>query len=104
MLLLTDTQKATLTLDPRDAKGKKAVLDGVPVWTVADETIATLVVSSDGLTADVVAVDVGATQVNVTADARIGPEVKEIVGTLDVQVSGGEAVSLNISAGAPTEQ
>jgi len=104
MLLLTTTQKATLSLDPRDAKGNPAPLDGVPSWTVADASVATLDVSPDGLFATINAAAVGATQVNVTADARIGPDVREISGVLDVQVSPAEAVTLGISAGPAEEQ
>lgn len=104
MLLMTTTQKATLSLDPRDAKGNVASLDGVPVWTVADPAVATLVINADGLSADVVSAGLGSTQVNVTADARFGPEVREISGVLDVQVSPAEAVTLGISAGTPVEQ
>lgn len=104
MLLITTTQKATLTLDPRDAKGNPAKLDGIPEWSVADTSVATVEVGPGGLTATVVAVAVGSTQVNVKADARIGPEVKELAGVLEVQVSSAEAVTLGISAGEPSEQ
>lgn len=104
MLLMTVTQKAQLALEPKDARGNPAPLDGVPVWTVANPAVATLTVSPDGLTAEVVAVGLGSTQVNVTADARIGPDVREISGVLDVQISPAEAVTLGITASSPVEQ
>lgn len=104
MLLMTSVQKATLTLDPRDAKGHPAALDGAPSWTVADPTVATVEVADDGLSAVVVAQGVGVTQVNVVADAKIGPEVKELAGVLEVQVSAAEAVTLGISASTPEDQ
>lgn len=104
MLLMTSTQQATLSLDPRDAKGHPAALDGVPVWSVADPAVATVTPAADGLSAIVAGVAPGSTQVNVVADARIGPDVREIAGVLDVQIAPAEAVSLGISAGTPTEQ
>jgi hypothetical protein len=105
MLLLTVTQKASLTLDPRDAKGNPAVLDGVPVWTSSDAAVVEVTPAEDGLSAVVRAVGpVGAAQVNVTADARLGEEVVNLSGVLDVQVQAGEAVSLGIATGAPEEQ
>jgi len=105
MLLLTVTQKATLTLDPRDAKGNPAALDGAPVWSSSDEGVAVVEVSTDGLNAVVKAAGlVGTAQINVTADARLNEEVVPIVGVLDVTVQAGEAVSLGIATGTPEEQ
>jgi len=105
MLLLTVTQKCSLTLDPRDAKGNPAPLDGAPMWSSSDTSIVTVQTSQNGLAAEVVAVGVvGNAQVNVTADARIGPDVVSISGTLDVSVLAGEAVTLGISTGTPEEQ
>lgn len=105
MLLLTATQKCGLTVDPRDSRGNVAPLDGAPTWTVSDPTILLLSVADDGLSAEVSAVGVlGTAQVNVSADARIGPDVKTIAGTLDVEVKASEAVTIGISSGAPAEQ
>ena len=46
----------------------------------------------------------GATQISVTADADLGEGVTPIVGTLSIDVVGGQAVSINIVAGTPAEQ
>ena len=43
-------------------------------------------------------------QVNVKADADLGEGVTEIIGTLDVEVQAGAAVSMTVNAGTPTEQ
>lgn len=106
MLLLTDTQKASLSIAPVDAKGNPAkVQDGSVVWSAADSTIVTLTPSADGLSCDCAAAGpLGTTQVNVSADADLGDGVTTIAGTLDVQVQAGQAVSLGISAGTPVEQ
>lgn len=104
MLVLTDSQKAVLSISPVDKKEFPAAVDGVPVWTVADSTVASLTPSEDGLSASIVAEAPGTTQINVTADADLGEGVVELIGTLDVQVTAGQAVSLNISSSAPEEQ
>lgn len=105
MLLLTVTQKCSLFLDPRDAKGNPAALDGVPDWSSSDPSVVEVLPAVDGLSAVARAVGpVGSAQVNVTADARIGPDVVAISGTLDVTVQAGEAVTLGIGTGTPEEQ
>lgn len=104
-LLLTDVQKATLKIAPVGAKGNPAPVDGVPAWSVADPTILTITPAADGLSADVASVGpLGASQVNVSADADLGAGVTTIAGTLDVTVAASQAVSLNISAGTPVNQ
>lgn len=105
MLILTTTQKSTLTLDPRDAKGNPAKLDGIPVWSTANPAVGALDVAPDGLSATFVAGEVGATQVSVVADADLDEgEVRELTGVLDVEVKAAEAISLGVGAGAPEEQ
>ena len=102
MLLLTVDQKVTLTIRPVDRGGNPAPMDGVPTWSTTDPELLTLTPSEDGLSCDVVTSGkLGAGQVNVTGDARLGEEVKAIGGALDVQVSAGEAVSLTVEAGVP---
>jgi hypothetical protein len=105
-LLLTDTQKVTLSIQPVDAKGFAAKVDGVPVWSVSDPTIGGIAIvdANTGLSAVFTALLPGVCQVNVTADADLGPGVTSISGTLDVQVEPGQAVSLSITAGAPVAQ
>ena len=103
-LTLTDSQKAALTIAPVDAKGAPASLDGAPVWASSDETIVTVAASADGLSAEVSAVRPGAATVTVTGDSLIGDGTTPIVGTLDVTVIAGQAVKIDITAGAPVDQ
>ena len=103
MLLLTVDQKVVLTIRPVDRGGNPAPLDGVPVWSTTDTDLLTLTPAADGLSCAVITTGkLGAGQVNVVGDARIGDEVKNISGALDVNVQAGEAVNLTIEAGAPT--
>lgn len=105
MLTLTDTQQVTLFINPTDKKNHPSELDGPPVWTSSDPTVATVEAAPDGLSALVKATDnLGPVQVNVVADVVMGEEVKPLVGVLDVTVVAGETVSLGITAGTPEEQ
>ena len=103
-LILTDSQQATLTIQPVDKAGNAAAVEDV-AWTTSDDTVLTVTPSEDGLTA-VVAITgkLGVAQVNVTADAQIGEGAVEITGVLDVEVKAGQAVALSIAAGAPEEK
>lgn len=102
MLQLTDVQKCTLTIAPVDAAGNPAALDGAPAWTSSNPTVLDVVAGSDGLTAVVTALGpLGDSQVSVSADARVGPDVVTLTGTLDVNVAASEATTLGITAGTP---
>lgn len=103
--ILTATQKVPCTIDPRDSKGNSAPVDGVPQWASTNPSVATVVPSADGLSAEVIAAGLGTTQIQVTADADLDAgETRELTGTLDIEVRPAEAVTLGISAGAPVEQ
>jgi hypothetical protein len=103
-LILTDSQQAKLTIEPVDKAGNPAPVEGV-VWTTSDATILTVAAAADGLSAVVASTGkLGTVQVNVTGDAQIGVGDTEIAGVLDVEVKAGQAVSLNIAAGAPEEK
>ena len=105
-LVLTDTQKADLSISPVDSKGNPAKLDGVPTWASSDATIVTVSgISADGLSATVYATGpAGTATVAVSGDADLGAGVTTITGTLDVSVTGGAATAIAITAGTPTEQ
>ncbi len=104
-LVLTDSQKVSLSIAPVDAAGQPAPVDGVPAWASSDDTVLTVAASSDGLACDAVTTGkLGTATVSVTADADMGAGSTEIVGTLDIQVNAGPAVSLGITAGEPSER
>ena len=102
MITLTDLQKVTCSIQPVDAMGNPAQVDGVPEWSVSDSAMLTVAPSSDGLTAVVSTVGpIGTAQVTVTADADLGEGVVSISGVLDVTITGSQATSLSINAGTP---
>jgi hypothetical protein len=102
-LVLSVIQKVGLSLQPVDAEGNPALVEDVR-WAVANPEVATLIVSDDNLTAELIANTVGSTQVSVQVDAHIGEGVNVLVGSLDVQVVAAEAVSITIVAGSPENQ
>ena len=103
-MTLTDSQKATLTIQPVDKKGADAALDGVPVWATSDATVATVEADATGLTAVLTAVRTGSCNITVTGDADLGAGVTPIVGTLAVSVTAGAATQITVNAGTPEEQ
>ena len=105
MLEMTETQQAPLTLNITDAKGRPAKVDGVPSWSSSNIDVATVTdISTDGLSATVKGVAPGLCQVTVTADADLGAGVKNITGFLDVNITGGEAITVELVPGTPVEQ
>ncbi len=102
---MTNSQQATATIQPVDKRNQPAPVDGVPVWASSDETIVTVTPAADGMSAVVAAVGpLGAAKVSVTADADLGAGVSSIFGTLDVTITQGQAVGINITLGDATEQ
>jgi len=101
-LTLTNTQKVTLTVQPVDAKGYSAPVDGIPSWAQSDASVGTL--TANGFSAEFVALAPGQTQITVSADADLGANTRTITGVLDILVEAGEASTLIITAGVPTQQ
>jgi len=71
-------------------------------WTVSDPALLLLTVEADGLSASVAAAGpLGVGQVTVTADADLGAGARDLVGILDVEVVGSDAVALDFKVTAP---
>lgn len=101
-LRLLDSQKVRLSIAPLDAAGQPATIDGLPVWTSTDESVVSLEVAVDGMSVEAIATGpVGNAQVSVSVDADLGSGVRTLTATLDIEVVGGEAVTLSIAAGTP---
>lgn len=106
MLIITATQKCSLSISIKDSKGNPAQVDGIPVWSTSNASVLTVAAAADGMSATVSAVGpvAASVQVSVTADADLGSGVETLTGLLDVQVIAGEASVLAISSGTPEEQ
>lgn len=100
-LTITNEQKVRVSLTPVTSTGKPAAVDGKPSWTVTSGD-STVVVSEDGLSAELVSSDTpGETMIVVEADADIGAGVETITDAVKLTVEGAKAVSLGLSAGTP---
>lgn len=115
MLQFTTTQQAQLAIQFFDKKGNPATVDGPPVWTSSDDTVASVVLGTlnpdgtiapdpSGINAVAVAHKTGTAQITNTADADLSPGVRNLINTLDVTVSPAEAVTGNITTAIPVEQ
>lgn len=105
MYNLTNTQQANVPLKISNSRGGPASVDGTPEWANSDDTLATLEVAADGMSAVLKAVGpIGVGRVTVTADADLGAGTSPIVGVLDFEVLAGAAVVIELVPDAPTEQ
>jgi hypothetical protein len=96
---LKDSEKAQLNANAVDAKGQPTTAPTSLAYTSADESVATIVTDADGTW--VVAGSPGSTVV--TGDWPDSPS-GDIQGTVAVDVTAGDAVSLSITLGAPVPQ
>lgn len=102
---MTDTQQVGLTIQPVDAKGNPAQVDGAPVWASSNTEVVSITAAPDGMSATAVAVGpLGTATISVKADADLGAGVTTIAGTLDITITGGVATTVTITAGTPTDQ
>ena len=98
---ITNEQEFDIELAPLTAAGRPANVDGSAVFTSSDETLCT-VIQTGPLTATVRAVPnapMGAAQVVAKVDADLGEGVREIVGSLAVEVVPAEAETVELKAG-----
>lgn len=105
-LVLTATQQADLEVKVMDRRGNPAPVQD-PKWEASEPAVASVEVDANNPLKAVVkavgAVD-DASLVTFTADADMGDGVVPIIGTLDLVVVAGQAVTAEIVAGAPSEQ
>jgi hypothetical protein len=77
-----------------------AKFEDPPEWTSSDGTIVDLRVAEDGLSAIAGSLDAnGSVVITVTGDARWGPEVVPVIGTIAVLVAPPDVQSFDIVAG-----
>jgi hypothetical protein len=99
------SKKVPVSVSFVDSAGNPALIDGVPVWESSDASKVTLDVAADGLSAFVLSAGpIGTAQVSVKADAKMGPDIKEIIGLLDVEIVAGEAVTVVLNPGEAVDQ
>lgn len=103
-MFLKASQNLPLSIQIKDKFGNAAQVDGAPQWAVTDATLGAMEVSEDGMSATFKPAGlVGTLKIQVSADADLGEGVKSILGELDVEILAGEAVSVEIAAGEPSD-
>lgn len=102
---LTSSQEVDLSVRFSDRKGNPAQVQGPPLWQVDNPNVLALTPADDGLACTVSAVGpLGTATVSIQADADLGEGVKNLVGVFAVEVTGGEAQTVEIVPGAAREQ
>lgn len=102
---MSDSQEVPLSITPVDKKKNPAKIDGVPEWSTDNSELLALKPSADGLSCLVSAVGpLGTAKVSVKADAKIGEGEEHLFGVIDIEVTAGQATSMEITAGTATEQ
>lgn len=106
-LTVKDTEvpgTVNVTISFVDSKGKPAKVDGVPAWSVSDNSIIdSMTVAADGMSADLHVTDnIGASQVTVNADVDLGSGVNNVDFVDTISVIAGDAVAANFNFGAVT--
>ncbi len=105
MILMSSSQQCNVSVVFTDKKGNPAVVDGVPEWSTDNSEVLALTPSLDGLSCLVAAVGpLGSASITLHADADLGSGTKSIVGTLEFEINAGEAVTVALTPGTPTEQ
>jgi len=105
MITINENQKVLLTAEPLSAKGNIAPIDGAVVWSVVSGSGFISITPFDGLSAYAVAIGpLGIATVQATADADLGAGTTFITNTIEIEVIGGQAVTLNIIPGTPEAQ
>ena len=98
MLRILATQRFFLDCVPVDRNNNPTKLDGNPAWSVSDPSKLDLIVGENLYSVELRAKGViGTVQVSVHGDADLGPGVRDLVGTLDVEILPGEAASFNLN-------
>lgn len=87
-----------------DKGGNAAKVDGLPKWGVSDESVASLKISEDGMSAEATALKAGSFKFVGTADADLGEGVKPLAfESEEIVVLAGEAVMVKLSLGEPVD-
>lgn len=101
-LSITTEEQVLVRIAPKTANGRPAKVDGAPVWAVGTGE-ATITPSEDGLSCLIVSGEnPGNSEISVSADADLGEGVEPISDLIELAVTGVKAVSLGLTAEAPT--
>lgn len=102
---LADSQQVVVSVAFVDKKGNPANVDGAPEWSTDNTDVLALTPEPNGMSCLVQAVGpLGAATVTLKADADLGAGTVPVIGTLDINVTGGAATVVTLTPGVPEEQ
>jgi hypothetical protein len=103
-MFLPVNKKLPVSIEIKDKFGNPAKADGAPSWALSDESLGSLAVAADGMSAEFSpSGSVGSLKLQVKADSDLGDGVKEILGELSLDLLAGEAVLVELKAGEPVD-
>jgi hypothetical protein len=105
---LREGQKANVTVKPLTARGHAGAIEtGSARWSTSDESVISVTADpSNELAATIEGLDGSQNEsvvVEFRADGKRGEEVKEVVGTVDVVCTQGDATVVNLEVGTPSD-
>ena len=97
---LQASHQTTLSVVFTDSRGNPATVDGIPKWSVDNPNVLALKPAPDGGSCVIKPVGpLGTARVSMLADADLSGEVVVLAGVFDVEVTAGQAVTVEITAG-----
>lgn len=98
----TTIEQLPVSIQPVNAKGQPAEIDGPATWLTDSSDLLTLEPSDDGLTCLIKSTGMpGRAVVQVTCDADLGEGTTPLVGTIDIEVVSAPATSIVVTPGTP---
>jgi hypothetical protein len=103
---MLESQKCLVRVRYKDKTGKPASVDGAPVWSSSDASIATVDADPSGFSAFIHTKPgvTGTVTINITADADLGSGVKAIASEIDVNVLPREAEQVSADFDPPEDE
>jgi len=96
-MFLSAGQTVNAFINPVDAFGNPAKVESVE-WFSSDTSIVEVHADESGLKCDIVSLGhIGNVQISVKADADLGEGIAPLLGTLDIEIVAGQAISLQIN-------
>lgn len=103
---LTVTQFTTIRVRAfKDKKGNPAAVDGPPQWNTSNSDVLAIEPADDGMSCKVSAVGpIGTALVQMTADVKLGTDFEPLIGTVDFEVTPGQATVVELDVDPASEQ
>lgn len=88
---ITTDEEAEVKVSFTSLSGNPARVDGAPLWSSSESSVATVMASADGMSAVVTSVDEGEAELVLKADADLGEGIEELMISTTVLVRAAKA-------------